>query len=95
MRALKKETEKRNFKSKPKSGYQKLKEEDFYIETYVNLKRITRVRAFDLEEAIDKAIAKEEDKIAWYTKGYDIVDADANEVEEKDYETYRLSYKKI
>ena len=95
MRALKKETEKRNFKSKQKSGYQKQKEEDFYIETYVNLKRITRVRAFDLDEAIDKAITKEEDKIAWYTQGYDIVDADANEVEEKDYETYRLSYKKI
>jgi len=95
MRALKKENEKRNFKNKQKSGYQKLKEEDFYIETYVNLKRITRVRAFDLEEAINKAITKEEDKIAWYTKGYDIVDADANEVEEKDYETYRLSYKKV
>lgn len=95
MRALKKETLKRNFKKKQKSGYQKQKEEDFYIETYVNLKRITRVRAFDLDEAINKAITKEEDKIAWYTKGYDIVDADANEVEEKDYEAYRLSYKKI
>ena len=95
MRALKKETQKRSYKKKQRNGYQKLKEEDSYIETYVNLKRITRVRALDLDEAINKAITKEEDKIIWYTKGYDIVDADANEVEEKDYEAYRLSYKKI
>ena len=29
MRALKKETQKRNYKKKQRNGYQKLKEEDF------------------------------------------------------------------
>lgn len=95
MKALQSRKQKRNYKKKQKNGYQKLKEQDFYVETYVNLKRITRVRALDLNEAINKAITKEEDKIAWYTKGYDFVDADANEVEEKDYETYRLINKKM
>ena len=95
MKRLTRETQKRNFKQKPLNGYQYSKQQDFFIETYVNLKRITRVRALDLDKAIDKAITKEEDKIAWYTLGYDIVDADANEVEEKDYETYRQTYKKV
>ena len=95
MKALQKINQKRNYKKKQKNGYQKQQEQDFFIETYINLKRITRVRAFDLDEAINKAITKEEDKIVWYTKGYDFVDADANEVKEKDYETYRLFNKKM
>ena len=95
MKRLTRETQKRNFKQKPLNGYQHSRQQDFFIETYVNLKRITRVRALDLDKAIDKAIMKEEDKIAWYTLGYDIVDADANEVEEQDYETYRQTYKEI
>ena len=59
-KTLTRETQKRNFKQKILNGYKYITTRSHYIETYVNLKRIIRVRALTWKQAIDKSLEKEE-----------------------------------
>ena len=61
----------------------------YYIETYVNIKRIIKLNAFDEERAGQRALAKEEDSNRWTSAGYEFVDCDFNIVKEEDYILYR------
>ena len=61
----------------------------YYIETYVNIKRIIKLNAFDEERAGQRALAKEEDSNRWTSAGYEFVDSDFNIVKEEDYILYR------
>ena len=61
----------------------------YYIETYVNIKRIVKVNAFDEERAGQRALTKEEVSCRWASAGYEFVDCDFNVVEEEDYILYR------
>ena len=61
----------------------------YYIETYINIKRIIKLNAYDEERAGQRALAKEEDSNRWTSAGYEFVDSDFNIVEEKDYTSFR------
>tara|TARA_R110000772_G_scaffold116880_1_gene222109 strand:- start:4382 stop:4705 length:324 start_codon:yes stop_codon:yes gene_type:complete len=61
----------------------------YYIETYVNIKRVVKLNALDEERAGQRALAKEEDSNRWTSAGYEFVDSDFNIVEEKDYTSFR------
>ena len=61
----------------------------YYIETYVNIKRIIKLNAFDEERAGQRALAKEEVSNRWTSAGYEFVDSDFNIVKEEDYILYR------
>ena len=61
----------------------------YYIETYVNIKRVIKLNAFDEERAGQRALAKEEDSNRWTSAGYEFVDSDFNIVKEEDYILYR------
>jgi len=61
----------------------------YYIETYINLKRVIKLNALDEERAGERALAKEEDSNRWSNAGYEWVDCDFNIVEEKDYINHR------
>ena len=61
----------------------------YYIETYVNIKRIIKLNAFDEERAGQRALTKEEVSCRWASAGYEFVDCDFNIVEEKDYISFR------
>ena len=61
----------------------------YYIETYVNIKRVVKVNAFNEERASQRALIKEEDSSRWASAGYEFVDCDFNIVEEKDYTSFR------
>tara|TARA_R110001592_G_scaffold99790_1_gene283976 strand:+ start:1144 stop:1401 length:258 start_codon:yes stop_codon:yes gene_type:complete len=69
------------------SSYQNT--QSFFIETYINVKRVIRIQAFNEDHAIKRALAKEEDRVIWKNWDYEFVDCDCNVVKEKDYETYR------
>jgi hypothetical protein len=71
------------------------KTEKHYIEIYTSIKRIVRAHDYNEERAVKRILKKEEDRKIWDNHGYVFVDCDYNIVEEKDYETYRLSYKKV
>ena len=61
----------------------------YYIEMYINIKRVVKLNASDEERAGERALAKEEDSNRWTNAGYEFVDCDFNIVEEKDYINYR------
>jgi len=61
----------------------------YYIETYVNIKRVVKVNAFNEERASQRALIKEEVSSRWASAGYEFVDCDFNIVEEKDYTSFR------
>ena len=61
----------------------------YYIETYINIKRVIKLNALDEERAGQRALVKEEDSNRWTNAGYEFVDCDFNIVEEKDYINYR------
>ena len=52
----------------------------YYIETYINIKRVVKVNAFDEERASQSR---------WASAGYEFVDCDFNIVKEEDYISYR------
>ena len=61
----------------------------YYIETYINIKRVIKLNAINEERAGERALVKEEDSNRWTNAGYEFVDCDFNIVEEKDYINYR------
>jgi len=61
----------------------------YYIETYINIKRVIKLNALDEERAGQRALAKEEDSNRWSSAGYEFVDSDFNIVDEKDYINHR------
>ena len=61
----------------------------YYIETYINIKRVVKLNASDEERAGQRALTREEDSSRWNNAGYEFVDCDFNIVEEKDYINYR------
>ena len=61
----------------------------YYIETYINIKRVIKINALSEERAGERALAKEEDSNRWSNAGYEWVDCDFNIVEEKDFINYR------
>ena len=67
--------------------------DSYYIEVYTNIKRVIKVEAITEQEAIRKALKREERRKT--RNCYDFVDCDYNVVKEKDHETYRLANKKV
>ena len=61
----------------------------YYIETYINIKRVVKLNASDEERAGQRALTKEEVSSRWNNAGYELVDCDFNIVEEKDYINHR------
>jgi len=61
----------------------------YYIEMYINIKRVVRLNARDEERAGQRALTREEVSSRWNNAGYEFVDCDFNIVEEKDYINYR------
>ena len=61
----------------------------YYIETYINIKRVVKLNASDEERASQRALTREEVSSRWNNAGYEFVDCDFNIVEEKDYINYR------
>ena len=61
----------------------------YYIETYINIKRVIKLNAVDEEGAGQRALTREEVSSRWNNAGYEFVDCDFNIVEEKDYINYR------
>ena len=71
------------------------KTDTYYIESYINVKRVLKVQAYDEEHAIQRVEEKEEKRKMLGNIGYLFVDSDYNVVEEKDYETYGSAHKKV
>lgn len=69
------------------------KADSYYIEVYTNVKRVIKLEAANEEEAIRKALRREEKRKT--RNCYIFVDCDYNVVEEKDYEAYRQINKKV
>lgn len=67
--------------------------DSYYIEVYTNIKRVIKVEAITEQEAIRKALKREERRKT--RNCYDFVDCDYNMVEEKDYEAYRQTNQEI
>tara|TARA_R100001369_G_scaffold2914_1_gene9494 strand:+ start:290 stop:649 length:360 start_codon:yes stop_codon:yes gene_type:complete len=63
--------------------------DSYYIETYINIKRVVKISATSEERAGQRALTKEEDSNRWTNAGYEFVDSDFNIVEEKDYTLHR------
>ena len=71
------------------------KTETYYIESYINVKRVLKVQAYDEEHAIQRVEEKEEKRKMLGNIGYLFVDSDYNVVEEKDYESYKQDHKSL
>jgi len=69
------------------------KADSYYIEVYTNVKRVIKLEAANEEEAIRKALRREEKRKT--RNCYIFIDCDYNVVEEKDYEAYRQINKKV
>jgi hypothetical protein len=69
------------------------KADSYYIEVYTNVKRVIKLEATNEEEAIRKALRREEKRKT--RNCYIFIDCDYNVVEEKDYEAYRQINKKV
>ena len=61
--------------------------DSYYIEVYTNVKRVIKLEARNEEEAIKKALKREERRKT--RNCYIFVDWDYNIVEEKDYKAYK------
>jgi len=69
------------------------KADSYYIEVYTNVKRVIKVEAITEDEAIRKALKREEKRKT--RNCYTFVDCDYNVVEEKDYEAYRQTNQEV
>jgi|TARA_R100001460_G_scaffold59466_1_gene99337 hypothetical protein len=69
------------------------KADSYYIEVYTNVKRVIKLEATNEEEAIRKALRREEKRKT--RNCYIFIDCDYNVVEEKDYEAYRQINQKV
>ena len=67
--------------------------DSYYIEVLTNIKRVIKLEARNEEEAIEKALKREERRKT--RNCYEFVDCDYNVVEKKEYETYRQTNKEI
>jgi len=67
----------------------------YYVEVYTSVKRIVKVKDYNEERALEKASKREDRRKIWNNYGYVFIDCDYNIVKEKDYETYRQTYKKV
>jgi len=67
--------------------------DSYYIEVYTNVKRVIKLEARTEEEAIKKALKREERRKT--RNCYEFVDCDYNIVEKKEYEAYRQNNKKV
>ena len=62
--------------------------DEYHIETYVNIKRVIKIQAFNEDHAIKRALAKEEDRTMWTTMGYEFFDCDCDIVDYKSYKVF-------
>jgi len=69
------------------------KADSYYIEVFTNIKRIIKIEAITEEEAIEKALKREERRKT--RNCYTFVDCDYNVVEEKEYEAYKQINPKV
>jgi len=69
------------------------KADSYYIEVFTNIKRIIKIEAITEEEAIQKAVKREERRKT--RNCYTFVDCDYNVVEEKEYEAYKQINPKV
>ena len=67
--------------------------DSYYIEVFVNIKKTIKIEAIDEEQAIDKALKREERRTT--RNFYTFVDCDYNVVEKKDYEAYKQINPKV
>jgi len=67
--------------------------DSYYIEVYTNVKRVIKLEARNEEEAIKKALKREERRKT--RNCYEFVDCDYNIVEKKEYEAYRQNNQEI
>ena len=67
--------------------------DSYYIEVYTNIKRVIKVEAITEQEAIRKALKREERRKT--RNCYTFVDCDYNIVEKKEYEAYRQNNQEI
>ena len=67
--------------------------DSYYIEVFTNIKRIIKIEAITEEEAIEKALKREERRKT--RNCYTFVDCDYNVVEEKEYEAYKQINPKV
>ncbi len=67
--------------------------DSYYIEVYTNVKRVIKLEARTEEEAIKKALKREERRKT--RNCYEFVDCDYNIVEKKEYEAYRQNNKEV
>jgi len=67
--------------------------DSYYIEVFVNVKKIIKIEAIDEQEAVDKALKREEQRTT--RNFYTFVDCDYNVVEKKDYEAYKQINPKV
>jgi ribosome biogenesis protein Tsr3 len=61
-----------------------------YIEVFVNIKRVVKVESITQQDAIERALRKEERKL-WRNIGYEFVDCDYNTVKRVDFERFKLT----
>jgi len=67
--------------------------DSYYIEVFVNIKKIIKIEAINEEQAVDKALKREEQRTT--RNFYTFVDCDYNVVEKKDYEAYKQINPKV
>ena len=67
--------------------------DSYYIEVYTNVKRVIKLEARTEEEAIKKALKREERRKT--RNCYEFVDCDYNIVEKKEYEAYRQNNQEV
>ena len=57
----------------------------FYVEMFVNVKRVIKIKAITEEQAVLRALKREQDR-AW--KDYEFVDCDYNTVSKKEFDHF-------
>ena len=67
--------------------------DSYYIEVFVNIKKIIKIEAIDEQQAVNKALKREERRKT--RNCYTFVDCDYNVVEEKEYEAYKQINPKV
>jgi len=60
-----------------------------YVEVFINVKRIVKIESITEEEAIERALSKEERKL-WKKMGYEFVDCDYNVSNKLKFDAFRL-----
>ena len=67
--------------------------DSYYIEIFTNVRRVIKVEATTEEQAVNRALKKEERKL-WCSLGYKFIDCDYNIVDEKDFKTHKQNNKR-